>query len=153
MDTTITSVRENPLLGRREVEVEVNHEGEPTPSKEDIKSRVAAENDLDAEKIEVETVYTGYGENISLSSLKIYEEFEYDEDLEENPEEEQTVEQEEETTAEVTEEYEEIVSGTITEAKDELGDMEEPDYEAALEAEKNNKDRKTLKDWLEGKIE
>lgn len=152
MDTTLTSVRENPLLGRREVEVEVNHEGEPTPSKEDIKTRVAAENDLDAEKIEVETVYTGYGENVSLSSLKIYEEFEYDEDLEENPEEEQTVEQEE-TKTEVTEEYEEIVSGTITDAKDALGDMEEPDYEAALQAEKDNKDRKTLKDWLENQME
>lgn len=152
METQIASVRENPLLGRREVEVEVNHEGEPTPSKEDIKSRVAAENDLDAEKIEVETVYTGYGENVSLSSLKIYEEFEYDEELEEKPEEEQTAEEEVEET-EVTEEYEEIVSGTITEAKDALGDMEEPDYEAALQAEKDNKDRKTLKDWLENQIE
>ncbi|MFT4868294.1 MAG: small subunit ribosomal protein S24e, partial [Candidatus Nanohaloarchaea archaeon] len=83
MDATLTSVRENPLLGRREVEVEVNHEGEPTPSKEDIKSRVAAENDLDAEKIEVESVYTGYGENTSRGTLKVYEEFEYDEELEE----------------------------------------------------------------------
>jgi small subunit ribosomal protein S24e len=152
METTLTSVRENPLLGRREVEVEVNHEGEPTPSKEDIKTRVAAENDLDAEKIEVETVYTGYGENTSLSNLKIYEEFEYDEDLEENPEEEQTAEQEE-TGTEVTEEYEDLVSGTITDAKDALGDMEEPDFEAALQAEKENKDRKTLKDWLENQIE
>jgi small subunit ribosomal protein S24e len=152
METTLTSVRENPLLGRREVEVEVNHEGEPTPSKEDIKTRVAAENDLDAEKIEVETVYTGYGENTSLSNLKIYEEFEYDEELEENPEEEQTAEQEE-TGTEVTEEYEDIVSGTITDAKDALGDMEEPDFEAALQAEKENKDRKTLKDWLESQME
>ncbi|MFQ3275409.1 MAG: small subunit ribosomal protein S24e [Candidatus Nanohaloarchaea archaeon] len=152
MDATLTSVRENPLLGRREVEVEVNHEGEPTPSKEDIKSRVAAENDLDAEKIEVESVYTGYGENTSRGTLKVYEEFEYDEELEEKPEEEQTVEPEKETT-EVTEEYEEIVSGTITEAKDALGDMDEPDFEAALEAEKDNKDRKTLKDWLENQIE
>jgi small subunit ribosomal protein S24e len=152
METEIASVRENPLLGRREVEVEVNHEGEPTPSKEDIKTRVAAENDLDAEKIEVETVYTGYGENTSLSNLKIYEEFEYDEELEENPEEEQTAEQEE-TGTEVTEEYEDIVSGTITDAKDALGDMEEPDFEAALQAEKENKDRKTLKDWLESQME
>lgn len=151
MEATITSVRENPLLNRREVEVEVDHEGETTPSKEDIRNRVAAENDLDTEKVEVEHVYTGYGKNTSRGILKIYEEFEYDEELEQNPEEEQTVEEEQDTT--VTEEYEEVVSGTITEAKDALGDMDEPDYEAALQAEKDNKDRKTLKDWLETQME
>jgi small subunit ribosomal protein S24e len=152
MDTTITSVRENPLLGRREVEVEVDHDGETTPSKEDVKNRIAAENDIDTEKVEVEHIYTGYGKNTSRGILKVHEEFEYDEELEGNPEEYQVAEQEEETT-EVTEEYEEPVSGTITEAKDALGDMEEPDYEAALQAEKENKDRKTLKDWLKNQIE
>lgn len=151
MDTTITSVRENPLLGRREVEVEVEHDGEKTPSKEDVRNRVAAENDLDTEKVEVEHIYTGYGKNTSRGILKVHEEFEYDEDLEENPEEEQVAETEEET--QVTEEYEELVSGTITEAKDALGDMEEPDYEAALQAEKENKDRKTLKQWLENQMD
>lgn len=151
MEATITSVRENPLLGRREVEVEVDHEGESTPSKEDIRDRIAAENDLDTDKVEVEHVYTGYGKNTSRGILKVYDEFEYDEELEENPEEEQVSETEEEVK--VTEEYEEIVSGTITEAKDALGDMEEPDYEAALEAEKENKDRKTLKEWLENQME
>jgi len=43
METTITSVRENPLLDRREVELEVDHEGESTPAQEDIKERLAAE--------------------------------------------------------------------------------------------------------------
>ena len=150
METTITSVRENPLLDRREVELEVDHEDDATPSEEDIKERIAAENNLDLEKIEVESVYTGYGRNTSRASLKIYQEFEYDEDLERNPEEEQAAEQEE--TTEVTEEYEEIVSGTITDAKEALKDMENPDYEAALEAEKDNKNRTTLVDWLENQL-
>ncbi|PSG99477.1 MAG: hypothetical protein BRC29_05155 [Nanohaloarchaea archaeon SW_7_43_1] len=151
MEAQIASVRENPLLDRREIEVKLDHGGESTPSTEDIKSRVAAENDLDTEKIEVQKVYTGNGENTSVSRLKIYEEFEYNEELEENPEEEQTADEKVEET-EVTEEYENIVSGTITEAKDALGDMEETDYEAALQAEKDNKDRKTLKEWLEGQM-
>ncbi len=152
MEATITSVRENPLLGRRKVEVEVNHEGEATPSEEDIKSRVAAENNLDEEEIEIGSVYTGYGSQKSVATLQIYQEFEYDEELEKNPEEEQEAEQTEDT-ATVTEEYEEIVSGTITDAKDALGDMEDPDYEAALEAEKANKNRTTLTDWLESQLE
>lgn len=151
METTITSVRENPLLDRREVELEVDHEGESTPAEEDIKDRLAAENNLDLEKIEVDSIYTGYGRNKSRVSLKIYEDFEYDEDLERNPEEEQGTEQQEETT-EVAAEYEEIVDGTITDAKDALNDMEEPDYEAALAAEKDNKNRTTLVDWLEDQL-
>lgn len=151
METTITSVRENPLLDRREVELEVDHEGEATPSEEDVKDRIAAENNLDTDKIEVESVYTGYGRNQSRISLKIYQDFEYDEELERTPEEDQTPEQQEETV--VTEEYEEIVSGTITDAKDALNDMDEPDYEAALQAEKDNKNRTTLVDWLESQAE
>ena len=151
METTITSVRENSLLDHREVELEVDHEGESTPAEEDIKDRLAAENNLDLEKIEIDSVYTGYGSNKSRVSLKVYEEFEYDEELERNPEEEQGTEQQEETT-EATAEYEEIVSGTITDAKDALKDMDEPDYEAALAAEKDNKNRTTLVDWLEDQL-
>ena len=151
METRIKSVRENPLLDRREVEISISHTGEATPSKDDVKSRVAAENDLDKEKIEVESIYTGYGEKVSKGNLKIYEEFEYDEDLEENPEKEQTSDQS--STTEVTEEYEEVVSGTITDAKSALNEMDEPEFEKALQAEKDNKDRKTLKEWLKGQME
>ena len=153
METTITAVRENPLLDRREVELEVDHEGEATPAEEDIKERLAAENNLELEKIEVDSIYTGYGRNKSKASLKVYEEFEYDDELEKSPEEEQAAEQQEEETAQTTAEYDEIVSGTITDAKDALKDMDEPDYEAALAAEKDNKNRTTLVDWLENQVE
>ncbi|MFB6203888.1 MAG: hypothetical protein ABEK01_05350 [Candidatus Nanohaloarchaea archaeon] len=144
MDTQIVSVKENPLLERREVTVEVDHEGEATPSFEDLKSRIAAENGIDEDEIEVENIRTGYGRNVSEAHLKIHQEFEYDESLQKDPVEEEEVE--------VTPEYRDVVSGTITEAKDQLGEMDEPDYRAALEAEKENKDRKTLKEWLENQI-
>ncbi|MFO7793669.1 MAG: hypothetical protein R6V35_01700, partial [Candidatus Nanohaloarchaea archaeon] len=49
-------------------------------------------------------------------------------------------------------EYDEIVSGTIGDAKDALDDLDNPDFEAALEAEKSNKNRTTFIDWLEGKV-
>lgn len=45
--------------------------------------------------------------------------------------------------------YSEIVSGTIDDAKDEISELDNPDYEALLEAEKEGKDRKTLKDWIQ----
>lgn len=146
MEAKITSVRENPLLGRSKVKVEVEHEGESTPSQEDVKDRVAAENDLNTDEIEVESVYTGYGSQKSEATLKVYQDFDYDEDLEENPEEEQGVE---DSGTEVSEEYEEIVSGTITDAKYAINEMDDPDYDAAIAAEKENKNRSTLVEWLE----
>ncbi len=143
MEAEIISVRENPLLERRKVKVKLEHEGEETPSEEDVISRVAAENDLETEEMEVLSIYTGYGSNISEATLNIFQEFEYSENLEKDPAEEQGEE------VEVTAEYEEIVSGTITDAKNALNEMDSPDYEAALQAEKDNKNRATLIDWLE----
>lgn len=108
-------------------------------------SRVAAENNLEEENVEVEGIHTGFGSNVSEAQLKIFEEFEYNEELE------QEAVEEDETSSAATEEYEEIVSGTITEAKEQLEEMDDPDYGEALEAEKQNKDRKTLVEWLNNK--
>ena len=141
MEANIVSVRENPLMDRREVDVSLDHEGEATPSEEDVKSRVAAENGIETESIEVESIYTGFGSQKSKATLKVLEDFDYDEDLEEEALEEEV---------EVTEDYREAVSGTITEAKDALQDMEDVDWNAAIEAEERNKNRKTLIEWLEG---
>lgn len=146
MNVEIDSVRENPLLGRKRVTLELDHEGDSTPSREDIKNRFAAENAVDEEKVEVGSVKTGYGRNVSITELKVYEDFDYSEELEE--EASTTTE-----TAEVTEEYEDIVSGTITDAKDAINDIESPDYSALLKAEQENKNRTTLVDWLESQME
>ena len=140
MEAKLTTVKENPLLDRREVKVNLTHEGEETPSKEDVKNRVAAENNLNEEEIRVETIYTGFGQNQSEATLKVFQEFEYDQELEED-----TIEEE----VEVTQDYRDAVSGTITEAKETLQEMDEVDWKAAVEAEKENKNRTTLIDWLQ----
>lgn len=49
--------------------------------------------------------------------------------------------------------YEEVLSGTISEAKEEIEEMEEPDFEKLLDVEKENKDRKGMKGYLEKKLE
>jgi ribosomal protein S24E len=154
METKITSLKNNPLLDRRDAEVEVDHTGEATPSKEDIKNRVAAEEDLNSDEIEVVSVYTGYGKNLSKAFLHVTQEMdleEYEDQVEETIEQEPETEEATETegTGSSDADYEEIVSGTIGDAKDALNDMDSPDYDAALEAEKANKNRTTLVDWLE----
>lgn len=45
--------------------------------------------------------------------------------------------------------YDDIVSGTIDEAKESTEELEDPDFEALINAEASNKDRKTLKEWFE----
>jgi ribosomal protein L31E len=47
------------------------------------------------------------------------------------------------------EEYSEIVDGNIGDIKDEVNELENPDFEALIEAEEEGKDRKTLKEWFE----
>lgn len=151
MEVEITTVKENPLMDRREVEAKVNHENEATPSTEDVQSRLAADRGLDKDNVEVKHVYTGYGRQTSKAIIQVTEEFEYDEGLEE---ETIDVDQTEETedSSDDSSEYAEIVSGTITDAKDALNEMDEPDFEAALEAEKADKNRTTLIDWLENQL-
>lgn len=49
--------------------------------------------------------------------------------------------------------YEEILSGTVDEAKKSIRDMENPDYEELLRLEKEGDDRKTLKEFLERQLD
>ncbi|MFB6191026.1 MAG: 50S ribosomal protein L24 [Candidatus Nanohaloarchaea archaeon] len=73
------------------------------------------------------------------------------EETREVEEAEEETDTEEESTAEA--DYDDIVSGTISDAKDQLQELESPDYSAALEAEKENKNRTTFIDWLESQAE
>lgn len=111
-------------------------------------------------KLEVEVVETADGLRAVLPGTELEEpepepepeEEEEETEAEEQPEEEVEDEQEEADDEDAAADYEEIVSGTVSDAKEALQDMDNPDYEAALEAEKQGKDRKTLKEWLESRM-
>ncbi|NMJ76443.1 30S ribosomal protein S3 [Nanohaloarchaea archaeon] len=75
-----------------------------------------------------------------------------DGDGQDDAEPETTADEPEQTEA-ADADYNAIVSGTIADAKDELDALEEPDYEAALEAESSDKDRVTFVEWLEERSE
>ena len=65
----------------------------------------------------------------------------------------QTVSQPSKDTEETSEADDSVLDGTVSEAKEAVSDMENPDYEQLLELEKDGKNRKTLVEWLEGKVE
>ncbi|MFO7793449.1 MAG: hypothetical protein R6V35_00540 [Candidatus Nanohaloarchaea archaeon] len=68
---------------------------------------------------------------------------------EETEEPDQTEEAEDESSESVDEDYSEVVDGTMDEVKDRVGELEDPDFEALIEAEEADRDRKTMKEWLE----
>lgn len=76
-----------------------------------------------------------------------------EEAVEEQEEEEETEETGEKESEEEPGDYGDLVDENIGDVKDSLSEMDEPDYEAVLEAEKRNKDRKTLVEWLERKVD
>jgi large subunit ribosomal protein L24 len=88
-------------------------------------------------------------EDIDTEDVDVEEELEPDTEEEES--EEETSETEEESPVEEMEEdlAEDIVSGTISDAKEAIQDLESPDFEQLLQAEKANKDRKTMIEYLE----
>lgn len=45
--------------------------------------------------------------------------------------------------------YSEVLEGTVDEAKQDISDMEDPSYDALIAAERRDKNRKTLLEWLE----
>lgn len=74
------------------------------------------------------------------------------ETAEEKQASEESHEDEEETNSDTQDlDHEEIVSGTISDAKKQIEEIENPDFEALLEAEKQGKNRKTLIEHLEQK--
>lgn len=151
MEIDIVSVTHNPLLGRTEFELEVNHDGEPTPSKDDVKERISAEHDFDSESVDVRSLKTGFGSNVADGLVRVTESVDlerFEDYMEEEPEtEHSTSEADEKSTTDA--DYEEIVSGTISDAKEQLQELKNADYDAALQAEKDGKNRTTFVEWLE----
>ena len=93
-----------------------------------------------------------------IDTEDLEEEIEEVEEDESPQDEEASDTSEEEEVEEATEELEEnlaedIVSGTVGDAKDAIRELEEPDYEELLAAEKAGKDRKTLKEFIENRRE
>ena len=87
---------------------------------------------------------------VSLEYGTLYpaEEFE-SETQKETEETDQTEESEDKSSESSDENYSEVVDGTMDEVKDRVGELQDPDFEALVEAEEAGKDRKTMKEWLE----
>ena len=73
MEIKVTEIRENKLLGRKEIHFDVIHEGEPTPSRGDVKGKLVAMLDLDPETVVIQYIRSYFGSRVSKGYAKAYE--------------------------------------------------------------------------------
>jgi len=72
-DVKILEERENPLLHRKELLVEIDHTGEPTPKREEVRKRIAALKGVSENLVIVHTIKPLFGVGKSVAFVKIYE--------------------------------------------------------------------------------
>ncbi len=72
MEVKVTEVKENKLLGRKEIYFEVVHEGEPTPSRKDVKGKLVAMLDLNPETTVIQYIRSYFGSHVSKGYAKAY---------------------------------------------------------------------------------
>jgi small subunit ribosomal protein S24e len=73
MEIKVTEIKENKLLGRKEIHFDVFHEGEATPSRKDVKGKLVAMLDLNPETTVVQYIRSFFGSHVSRGYAKAYE--------------------------------------------------------------------------------
>ncbi len=73
MKVNFISENENKLLGRSEIEVEIEH-ADATPSKAALQQYIAKEKNKDVECVEIVSILTGKGTKTSKSSVNLWSE-------------------------------------------------------------------------------
>lgn len=127
MELDVTDRERNELLDREDIELSLDHTGEETPSENDVRSKLAAELDIDPKTIKVDHVYTATGRGTSTAEVTVFDE-PVMEDLPEDDTEDETedTDTEEDSAEEADEEdeagAEEDESAETAEDEDEEGD-------------------------------
>jgi ribosomal protein S24E len=61
MKLKISSERDNPHMKRKELQVQIEHEGEPTPRTDAVQALVAKQFSFDEQKTEVKHIFSASG--------------------------------------------------------------------------------------------
>ena len=73
METTIIEEKYNPLIGRKEVEVLLTHLGGVTPTRETVRSKIAALLNMDLERVVIQSIHGHFGEPRSEVIVHCYD--------------------------------------------------------------------------------
>lgn len=73
MDIEITQQKQNPLLGRAEVRFVVRHPNEKTPSRDQIREKLAAQTNSKKGHIVVDSMASQFGQGATRGYARVYE--------------------------------------------------------------------------------
>ncbi|MGB9674872.1 MAG: 30S ribosomal protein S24e [Nanopusillaceae archaeon] len=73
MEVIILTREKNQLLNREEIIVKIDHKGEATPKREELKKKIAAMIGKDEKLVVVEKILTYYGKQESKAFVHVYE--------------------------------------------------------------------------------
>jgi len=63
---------ENPLLERTEIYFSVDHEGGPTPRREEVKAQLASILKVEKDTVIIDSIKTEFGKQVSRGYAKVY---------------------------------------------------------------------------------
>lgn len=69
----VTKEFENFLLNRKQVDFKLLHQKMPTPSRAEVKSKLAAQFNVDPERIIISKLTPKYGQEFTIGVAKIYD--------------------------------------------------------------------------------
>jgi ribosomal protein S24E len=72
MKIEIVSQKKNPLMGREDVHVRISHEGQSTPSRQEILKEVAHSLKTGESHVIIDRIFTLQGENVSEVKVLSY---------------------------------------------------------------------------------
>jgi small subunit ribosomal protein S24e len=72
MEVSINSRKENQLLEREEITFTVNHDSKGTPTREEVRNKLAALLNVDTQKLFIKKIATEYGAAKSKGTANVY---------------------------------------------------------------------------------
>lgn len=66
--------RENPILKKKDVMLELDHKGLPTPKKTEVESKIAEHFKTDVDKVEVVFIFSEFGQTKSKVKARVWKE-------------------------------------------------------------------------------
>ncbi len=73
MKIEIVSQKKNPLVGREDVHIRINHEGQRTPSRQEILKEIAHSLKTNEDRVIIDRIFTVQGRAISDVKVLAYE--------------------------------------------------------------------------------
>ena len=74
MELEILEERENPLLNRKELKINIKHPNSPTPRKQDLIKEISSRFSVPEDQVSIDYIFTKKGLQESFVKVKIYKE-------------------------------------------------------------------------------